>query len=44
MYCINKSNCASVAHHAYGLAQDCGNSIALAMELPHPCAKPLIRS
>ena len=26
----------------YSLAQACGNSIALAMELPQACAKPLI--
>ena len=28
--------------HTYGLVQDCGISIALAMEIPQSCAKPWI--
>ena len=28
--------------HIDGLVQDCGNSSALAMELPQSCTKPLI--
>ena len=27
-------------HHIHGLVQDCGNSIASAMELPQSCTKP----
>ena len=29
-------------HNISGLAQDCGNSSALAMELPQSCAEPSI--
>ena len=29
-------------HYFDGLAQDCGNSIANAIELPQSCAKPMI--
>ena len=28
--------------HVSGLVQACGNSIAIAMELPQPCTKPWI--
>ena len=31
-------------NHISGLSQDCGNSIADAMELPQSCAKPSLYS
>ena len=32
----------SFSDHVNGLAQECGNSIAIALELPQSCAKPLM--
>ena len=42
LFCIKPSTLASygLVQHIYGLAQDCGNSSALAMELPQSCAMP----
>ena len=38
------ANSPSSRHYIDGLVQDCGNSIANAMELPQSCTKPLIWS
>ena len=38
------NNMKKPSHYSHGLAQDCGNSSALALELPQSWAKPLILS